>query len=206
MLPAGIVLGDARQVEGDSGEKYFEFLLGLDRPSTKAVTVQYGTQDGTATTDDGDYQAVVGTLTWAAGDNAMQTIRVPVLGDGRFEMEEDFYLILTDATNAALRKDIGRGLIMNDDAFTYSAPADAGPNALTLLVDGENVELLRGEESVLQGTLAESAPLTVVGAAGVETTLTVDVVGGTPAAGRILFQGSPDGTDRLIVLDSAARR
>ena len=42
--------------------------------TTAAVSVQYQTHDQTAKVSGGDYDAVSGTLTWAAGDTTSRTI------------------------------------------------------------------------------------------------------------------------------------
>ena len=81
----------------------------------------------------------------------------------------------THPTNAVLRRDIGLGYIANDDGFTYTAPTNAGDNRLTLQVDGRFAELFRDGVRIVSGTLAENAPFTIIGAAGVADTLTLEI-------------------------------
>jgi hypothetical protein len=65
------------------------------------VTVAYASADGTATAP-GDYEAVSGTLSWAAGDGANQTIVVPILSDGIPEPAKKFTVTLSAPTGATL--------------------------------------------------------------------------------------------------------
>jgi hypothetical protein len=60
-----------------------------------AVSVDYGTSDGSAT-DSSDYEATSGTLHWAAGDSGDKTFTVPVSWDGRAEGPETINLVLTN--------------------------------------------------------------------------------------------------------------
>lgn len=203
VLPTGIIIADVRQAEGDAGQTFFDFTVALDRPSSQAITVNYATQDGTAEVAGGDYDPTSGVLTWAPGDDAPQIIRVAVFGDGRFEVGEDFFVVLTDPTNAVARKDIGQGIVANDDGFTYQAPADAGANILKLHVDGQFVELFRGEETVIQGDLPKDALFNVLGADGVENNLTVELGNRTPTSGIVSFSGA-GGMNYLTVQDASA--
>src|SRR5258705_7916697 len=46
------------------------------------------------------------------------TISVPVTGDGAFELDENFFVNLSNPTNAVLGDNQGVGSIINDDCFT----------------------------------------------------------------------------------------
>jgi len=65
------------------------------------VTVAYASADGTATAP-GDYVAVGGTLSWAAGDGANQTIVVPIVADAIPEPAKKFTVTLGAPTGATL--------------------------------------------------------------------------------------------------------
>src|SRR5262249_20725628 len=70
-----------------------------------SVTVHYSTADGTDLNKamaGRDYTAISGTLTWADGDTAPQTIHVPLLDDGKSHGVEDFTLTLDTAGGNAL--------------------------------------------------------------------------------------------------------
>ena len=64
--------------------------------------MNYATADGTATTADGDYAGLSGTLTFTPGLTS-QTIAIVVNGDTKFEPDEDFFVNLFCASNAPSR-------------------------------------------------------------------------------------------------------
>jgi CSLREA domain-containing protein len=72
----------------------------LDSPSALTVTVDYATQDGTATAG-GDYVAISGTLVFTPGVTS-QTILVTIISDGADENDETIILTLSDAGNATI--------------------------------------------------------------------------------------------------------
>ena len=59
---------DVTVVEGNSGTTNAVFTVSLSNPSYQAITVDYATSDGTATTADGDYTGASGTLSFAPGE------------------------------------------------------------------------------------------------------------------------------------------
>lgn len=98
------------------------FTITLSEASNDTVTVQYTTQDGTATATDGaidnefdDYFAESGTVTFAAGQTT-QTITIGVIGDGLTESNETFTVNLANATNATIADGQATGTILNDDS------------------------------------------------------------------------------------------
>lgn len=108
-------------VEGKAGgTKKMVFLVQLNTPATSEVRVDYQTQD--ATTDNSatqgvDYTPVQGTLTirpgWTTG-----TIEVPILGDGDFEGDEVFDLLLSNPVAAGFADSdtiTGIGTIKDDE-------------------------------------------------------------------------------------------
>ena len=64
-----------------------------------AVTVDYTTQNGTATSGS-DYTASSGTLNWADGESS-KTITVPIIDDTLAESDETFQVVLSNATGGA---------------------------------------------------------------------------------------------------------
>jgi Ca2+-binding RTX toxin-like protein len=109
-----ISINDVSQSEGNAGTTAFTFTVSLSDASGIPVTVDYQTADGSATTADNDYQAASGTVTFAPGDTS-EPITVNVVGDNKFEPDEDFFVNLSNPTNAAINDGQGRGLIQNDD-------------------------------------------------------------------------------------------
>ena len=76
----------------------------------------YSTQDGTATTANGDYQAKTDTLK-IAPKAVSDTIRINVVGDTRLENDETFFVNLTSAVGATIGTAQGTGTILNDDGL-----------------------------------------------------------------------------------------
>jgi len=119
-----IAINDVTVSEGNSGQTAATFVVSLTRVSQSAVTVQYATADGTATTADSDYQAANGTLTFASGEIS-KTVTVQVNGDIRGEGNETFLLTLFNPSNATIAKATGVGQIVDDDPLL--APSVCSP-------------------------------------------------------------------------------
>lgn len=110
---------DVTVTEGDSGTVAAEFVVNLSEASDQEVTVEYGTDNGTATAGS-DYTAQSGTITFAAGETS-KIISVPVLGDTTVENNETFKLNLSSPSNATIADAQGVGTISNDDSSTPPA-------------------------------------------------------------------------------------
>ena len=80
-----------------------------------AASVDFQTQDGTATIADNDYQTNNGTLNFAANETT-KTITVLVNGDTTYETNEAFTVHLSNASGATISDADGTGTITNDDA------------------------------------------------------------------------------------------
>jgi Leucine-rich repeat (LRR) protein len=68
--------------------------------SEGAITVNYATSDGTATTGS-DYTEATGTLNWADGDTANKTFTINISNDSDAETDETINFVLTEATGGA---------------------------------------------------------------------------------------------------------
>ena len=113
--PPGLSVADARVYEADGAT--VDFAVTLGRASGATVTVDYATDDGTASAGS-DYEAASGTLTFAPGETA-KTVPVAVLNDAHDEGEETFTLTLSNAQggNAWLKDAEATGTIENTDAM-----------------------------------------------------------------------------------------
>jgi hypothetical protein len=109
-----ISIDDVSMNEGDTGTTAFTFTVTLSDPPVNTVTVDFATADGTATTADGDYQGNSGTVTFVPGDTS-EPITVLVNGDITFEPDENFFVNLSNPTNATIADGQGEGTILNDD-------------------------------------------------------------------------------------------
>lgn len=80
--------------------------------SAGAISVEYDTQTGTA--GGSDFTAISGVLNWAAGDNNIKTISVPINADATTESAETFTIRLTDPTGCVLSHGNTASVRIND--------------------------------------------------------------------------------------------
>lgn len=108
-------IADARVVEGNTGTTVVEVSVSLSVAAQGAVTVAYATADGTATTADADYGAASGTVTFAAGETR-KTVVIQVKSDTRQELDESFFVRLSNPSGAVIGDGEATVTIANDDA------------------------------------------------------------------------------------------
>ena len=175
---------DAEVEEGDDAE--VSFTVTLSKAATRTASVDYATQNGTATSGD-DYTATSGTLTFAAGDTS-KTVAVEVLDDDHDEGSESFKLVLSNPSNAVISDAEGTGTIKNRDPLPRALLARFGRAAAVHVV-----------EQIQQRIEAPRNPATSVRFAGHE-------VGGLTDAGNAvgLLQsiGNAYGVDGAQTLNS----
>src|SRR5262249_43101306 len=91
----------------------------LSAPSSKTITVDYTTADGTAKAGS-DYVAVSaaspGHLTFNPGQTS-QTFPIQIIGDIFNEPDETFTVTLTNAVNAGIASGTGTCTILDNDPF-----------------------------------------------------------------------------------------
>ena len=115
-----LTIADAEAAEGD-GEITFTATLNI--ASSKTVTVDWATADGTATQGT-DYAETTGTLTFDALETE-QTITVPLLDDALDETDETFAIALSNPSNATLDDAEATGTITDNDDTPALTIADA---------------------------------------------------------------------------------
>jgi hypothetical protein len=86
-----ISISDEAVIEGDSGTTSMIFTLTLSKASTNTVTVNWATEEDTATANI-DYLTDSGSITFAPGE-LTQTISVTVVGDLEVEMRKDLRVL-----------------------------------------------------------------------------------------------------------------
>ncbi len=106
-------ISDVSQAEGNSGTTAFTFTVTSSDVISNNVDVSFATANGTATAAS-DYQATNGVLTIPAGQTT-KTITVNVSGDASQEPDENFFVNLSNSSNATISKAQGIGTIVNDD-------------------------------------------------------------------------------------------
>ena len=122
--PVRIRIQDGKAREGkDAG---IDFAVTLNRASSETVSVDYATADGSAKAGE-DYEAVSGTLTFAAGETE-KTVHVTVLDDDVDEGSEKFELRLSNESGAYVRRSHRQatGTIKNTDLIPAALLARFG--------------------------------------------------------------------------------
>jgi len=110
-----ISVSDRSASEGNSGATEYKFTVSLSAASNQTVTVDYTTNNGTATAGS-DYVATNGTVTFLPGQPTSQEITVVVNGDHTPEDNENFTLNLSNASsNAQISDGVGDGTINDDE-------------------------------------------------------------------------------------------
>ena len=112
-MPAASIAGGSI-FEGASGTVNLPFTVTLSAPSQTPVTIDFTTQNGTATAADSDFATQTGTLTFAPGET-QKTISVVVNGDAVNEANETVGVLLSNAQGATLGTTLATGTILNDD-------------------------------------------------------------------------------------------
>ena len=131
--PARIRVADARAKEGK--DETLDFAVTLNRAAAGAVSVDYATEDGTATAG-ADYTAMSGTLTFAAGETE-KTVSVALLDDAVDEGKETFKLKLSNPRGAYLRAmhREAKGVIRNADPLPSAWQIRFGRSVSQQVVD-----------------------------------------------------------------------
>ena len=150
--PVRIRIEGARAKEGK--DESLDFAVTLNRAAAHEVSVDYATEDDTATAGE-DYTATSGTLVFAAGETA-KTISVPVLDDTVDEGKEVMRLLLSNPRGAYLRNvhKRAKGVIVNDDALQQAWLARFGRTVGGHVTDAVSGRLTDGLTPGMHATLA----------------------------------------------------
>ena len=112
-------------VEVPEGGGSVTVTASLDVASSRTVTVDYATADGTATAGE-DYTATAGTLTFAPRAQSA-SFSVPVVADARDEEDQTFTVALETPTEAALGEAVASVVTITDDDTAPTVGLPAGP-------------------------------------------------------------------------------
>jgi predicted extracellular nuclease len=133
-------ISDATVAEGDAGTTQATFTVTLSDAVAGGATVEFATQDGTATAGE-DYAAATGTLTFAGSVGETRTITVDVTGDTVQEADELFSVVLSaPSAGTAIADGTAEGTIENDDLDLVRISTVQGAAAVSALV-GQEVRL-----------------------------------------------------------------
>jgi hypothetical protein len=182
---------------GNSGQTIYQFTVSINGLFSGSATVNYATQNGTATTLNGDYVAASGTLTFTGtpSGTSTQTISVTVNGKPR-SSDEDFYVNLTSPSGGAV----------------VGSPAQADGHIVHTPNSTPSIQFSTGTTSVSPGTSGSTQAQFIVtitglftgGTAtvnyatqnGTATTLSGDYTG---KSGTLTFSGTPSGTSSQTI-------
>lgn len=106
--------GGCSVIEGDVGSVQCAFVLRLSAASSKVVSFNTATANGTATAGS-DYTTHATTLRNITAGQTTLTINVPVIGDTLEEPDETFTLAVSAVQNASPASLSGTGRILGDD-------------------------------------------------------------------------------------------
>ncbi|MCP1386573.1 Calx-beta domain-containing protein, partial [Runella salmonicolor] len=184
-------INDMTVAEGNAGTTNFTFTVTRTGTAT-AETIDFATANNTATTADNDYVLNSGTLNFAVGDNS-ETITVVINADQKVELNESFFVNLSNASNGSIADAQGVGTITNDDQATLSinsvtnAEGNAGTQTYTFTVTSDkavdvpftvNAVTANGTATIADNDyVANSTTLNFTGTAGETKTFNVVVNG-----------------------------
>ena len=203
--PLGLKVAGGRAREADGAA--IDFAVTLNRAAASTVTVDYATEDETATAG-ADYESASGTLTFAPGETA-KTVRVTILADLIDEKREIFRLKLSNAVGAQIRDGKAAGRILNANPNPNQDAAPAGM-AITYTLSGPaDNNLIEGESYEITATASYAVPTDTM--VEIETDYTVEPIrieaGETTGTTTLTVPegGLTDGTDpgeRLVLFGS----
>ena len=200
--PPAISVSDATVQEAEGA--VLVFTATLSHASSRTVTVDYATSDGTAVAGS-DYTAASGALTFNAGDTS-QTVQVTVLTDSEDEGQETLTLTLSNPSQATLDDASGAGAIENGESSSGTV-VNSPPNGLptvsvspqvgeTLTTDTSNIDDEDGLTNVSYSYQWIAGGSDIAGATGSTYTLTASEQGQTIQV-RVTFTDDADNEETL---------
>ncbi len=130
-------INDVTQAEGDAGQTAFNFTVSLPSPAgAGGVTFNASTADGTTNpaTAPSDYTALVNQPGSITAGNTSATVTVQVNGDTTPELNETFFVNITNVVGATAGDVQGLGTISNDDVTVTSIHTIQGSGSTSPLV------------------------------------------------------------------------
>ena len=119
------VLSVAAAEASEEEDATLDYAVTLDPAAAAAVTVDYATSDGTATSG-ADYTAASGTLTFQPGDTS-KTVSVAIADDTVDDDGETLTLTLGNASGAEIGVAAATGIIRDDDSNRLTASFEEVP-------------------------------------------------------------------------------
>lgn len=138
-------VSDVSTLEGDDGTTQLTVTLQLSGPSGEFVSVDFDTEDGTATFASGDFHSTSGTLVFQPGQT-QRTLDLAIVGDQDQEPDEFFTVELSNVEGATLGDGSARVEILDDD----STSKDPSTTTLTVVKRTERL-VARGRVTPVVG-------------------------------------------------------
>ncbi len=143
-----LTVNDVAVNEGNSGTTTFTFTVSLSAPAPAGgVTFDIATANGTATAGS-DYAAKSLTAQTIAVGNSTYTFDVLVNGDTLPELDETFFVNISNVTNAVVTDGQGQGTIINDDLYKIHDVQGSGATSplvgQTVSVEGVVIGVFQG--------------------------------------------------------------
>ena len=136
----------------EAQEASLEFVVSLSGSPTEQVSVNYESEDGTATAG-ADYQSVSGTLRFSPGEEE-KTVSIMVFDDAIDEGRETLFLRLSSPMGAVIDRAEAIGTIVNTDPMPKAWLARFGRTVAEQLVEMVTSRRESAREPGLSGTLA----------------------------------------------------
>ena len=198
----------------DESARQAVFTVSLSGESSKIVTVDYATSDGTAT-DGADYTGGSGSLTFAPGDTE-KTISFSILDDSLDEEDETFAIVLANPVNATLESAAATAVIVDDDDAPVLSMADvtvaedAGTAELTASLGGPSgktvsVDYATSDGTAVSGSDYEAVSGSLTFAPGeTEKTISVRVIDDMEVESEESFTVKLSGESNVSLADGSA--
>nr|WP_242695823.1 Calx-beta domain-containing protein [Pedobacter sp. SYSU D00873] len=167
-----IITGPQPVIEQHNGKTTVTFTVKLDNLTSKGFDVDYRTTNGSASTDDNDYVAKAGTLSFSGFAGETKQITVDVNGDLKVEGDELFNMVLSNISPNYGGRLTAKGSpaiarIINDDFAPVANPdfvTTAEDASVTFSVtandtdvDGIDAKTIRIQTPPVKGTLSINA-------------------------------------------------
>lgn len=117
-----VVISDKSVGEGNTGTTSAAFSVSVSPAPAVTASVNFATISGSALAPS-DFIHTNGTLVFAPGETN-KTVQVAIIGDALYELNENFYVNLSLATNVTINDSQAIGTILNDDPIPMLSVGD----------------------------------------------------------------------------------
>lgn len=122
-IPGLIFSASIETTEGNESQKQLSIPVMLTGPAVNQAAFRYTTVDGTAKAGE-DYSGVMEMEIIFLPGETVKNIEVLIIGDDIYEMDDVFYIYLSDLQNCSSENHIISVTILNDDTYTPELAAD----------------------------------------------------------------------------------